>query len=115
MKKTLIALSTGLFLASGAAMAQTSAIDVTEQPERSTSQDLVPNFGLFGGDNYSADEMAADERFGDATPEVDTSEGSIGIDYTPTASTGEPSPHYDDFSADNGFGDHSPSPQILQR
>lgn len=115
MKKTLIALSTGFFIASSAAaFADTSALDVMDQPERSTSSDLIPNFGLFGGSDYSEGENASTERFGDTAPDISTEEGTIGIDYTPTASTAAPTVIDEENSADNSFGDQSPSNEVLR-
>lgn len=108
MKKTLIALSTGFFLASGAALAETTALDIEDQPERSTSQDLVPNVGLVGGSDYTDDEFAAEENYGDQSPEISTEDGTIGIDYLPTASTEAPGVIDEENAPDSRYGDEAP-------
>lgn len=67
MNKTVIALTTGLFLASGAAaFADSSLLDVQDLPPRTTSPDLVPSFGS------TVDDSAQNATF-------------HGVDYTPTA------------------------------
>jgi hypothetical protein len=113
MKNALIAMTAGLVIASGAAFAQTSALDVEGQPARSTSQEFVPALGLSGGNDYTADEFSAANGFGDYSPVNGASQRQPGVDYTPTASIGTATDIRDEFSADNGFGDHSPASQVL--
>ncbi|WP_099865216.1 hypothetical protein [Pararhizobium haloflavum] len=106
MKKTAIALTTGLLLAAGSsAFAQTSALDLPLQPERTINQEIVPNVGLSGGDSYVNDEYSASNNFGDEAPAIE--QNGTGIDYTPTAAIDDGNV-YDEYSPQNGFGDHGP-------
>lgn len=105
MKKTIVALTTGLFLASGAtAFADSSILDVQDVPPRTTSQDLVPDLGLTGGDNFEA--YSAQNNFGDRSPASDNSRAAHGVDYTPTAAIDGTAGEQEVYSPQNGWGDH---------
>lgn len=106
MRTTLMALTTGILLATASAgFAASSALDVVGAPDRGTSQDFLPNFGLYGS---GADAISGDNRFGDVTPSFVGNDANPSVDYTPTAAIDGSLGEDGTYSADNGFGDYSP-------
>lgn len=107
MNKTVIALTTGLLLASGAsAFAASTALDVQDVPPRGASQTLLPTFGLAGDATSAYDEFSAENGFGDHAPTFENGRSAGGIDYSPTGSIGDVAEQESIYSPQNGWGDH---------
>jgi hypothetical protein len=105
MRKTLIATTATILLATGSAFADSSALDVLGAPERGASESFLPNFGLYGG---GADAISGDNRFGDVTPAFAETDAAPAVDFTPTAAIEGDVAEEEIYSPDNGFGDYSP-------